>query len=33
MCQEKMTSLVSNIFPVTRTIDEQVDAVIDLEVN
>ena len=33
MCQERMTSLVSDIFPVIKTIDHQVDAVIDLEIN
>jgi len=28
-----MTNLVTDIFPVINTIDDQVDAVIDLEIN
>jgi hypothetical protein len=33
MCEEGMTSLITDIFPIIRTVDEQVDAVIDLEIN
>jgi hypothetical protein len=33
MCEEGMTNLVTDIFPVTNTLDDQVDALIDLEIN
>ena len=33
MCEEGMTSLITDISPIIRTVDEQVDAVIDLEIN
>ena len=33
MCEEGMTNLVTDIFPLINTVDDQVDAVIDLEVN
>jgi hypothetical protein len=33
MCREGMTDIVSDIFPVIRTIDEQIDAVDNLEIN
>jgi len=33
MCGEGMTNLVTDIFPLINTVDDQVDAVIDLEIN
>ena len=33
MCEEGMTSLITDIFPLINTLDDQVDAVIDLEIN
>jgi len=33
MCQERMTNLVSDIFPVIKNVDQQIDAVVDLEIN